>query len=129
MTDFSAFVPNVYYELIPIKNLVSDQAYQRSISWKRVEEIANNFDLNQVNAVKVSRRDGLNYVKDGQHTVEAVAMVAASRDAPVWCKVQDDLNYRQEADIFAKQQKYTKNLTSFEIYNATSKLTAMSMCF
>ena len=65
MTDFSAFVPNVHYELIPIKNLVSDQAYQRDISWRRVKEIAENFDLAQVNAVKISRRDGKNYVKDG----------------------------------------------------------------
>jgi len=65
MTDFSAFVPNVHYELIPIKNLVSDQAYQRDISWRQVKEIAENFDLAQVNAVKISRRDGKNYVKDG----------------------------------------------------------------
>ena len=32
MKDFKEFVPNVHYELIPIKQLVSNQDYQRTLS-------------------------------------------------------------------------------------------------
>ena len=32
MDDFKDFVPNVYFEKIPIKNLVSNQDYQRMVS-------------------------------------------------------------------------------------------------
>ena len=32
MEDLSIFVPNVHFEQIPIKNLVSNQEYQRTLS-------------------------------------------------------------------------------------------------
>ena len=60
--DYSRFVPNAHFELIPIKNLVSNQDYQRNLSIKHVERTSKNFDLNQINPVKVSRRNGVNYV-------------------------------------------------------------------
>ena len=112
------FVPNVKFELIPIKNLVSNQQYQRSLSTAHVEKTAENFDLYQINPVKVSRRNGQNYVFNGQHTIETVARVSGSRDTPVWCMVYDDLEYQAEADIFANQMRYTKQLTPYEIFNA-----------
>lgn len=62
MQDFSRFVPNVHFEQIPIKNLVSNQEYQRPLSQAQVEKAIEDFDLNQINPVKVSRRDGVNYV-------------------------------------------------------------------
>lgn len=116
--DLSQYVPKVHYELIPIKNLVSNQDYQRSLSIKHVEKAAANFDLCQINPVKVSRRDGINYVFNGQHTIEIVAMVSGSRETPVWCMIYDDLEYQQEADIFANQMKYTKALLPYEIFMA-----------
>ena len=105
--DLNQFVPKVHYELIPIKNLVSNQDYQRNISIKHVQRAAANFDLYQINPVKVSRRDGINYVFNGQHTIEIIALVSGSRETPVWCMIYDDLIYEQEADIFANQMKYT----------------------
>ena len=108
MEDYSEFVPNVHFELIPIKSLVSNQDYQRSLSKAHIERTARNFDLYQVNPVKVSRRDGINYVFNGQHTIEIVATVSQSRDTPVWCMVYDDMDYTTEADVFANQQKYIK---------------------
>ena len=36
MEDYSMFVPNVHFEQIPIKNLVSNQEYQRNISEQHV---------------------------------------------------------------------------------------------
>ena len=118
MEDYSMFVPNVIFEQIPIKNLVSSQDYQRNLSMKHVKNAVANFDLYQINPVKVSRRNGVNYVFNGQHTIEIVATVSGSRDTPVWCMVYDDLYYEHEADIFANQMKYTKALTPYEIFIA-----------
>lgn len=115
---FSRYVPNVHFELIPIKNLVSNQEYQRKLSITHVQRAAKNFDLYQINPVKVSRRDGINYVFNGQHTIEIVALISDSRETPVWCMVYDDLVYKQEADIFANQMKYTKPLSAYEIFAA-----------
>ena len=118
MEDFSNFVPNVHFEQIPIKNLVSNQDYQRNLSEAHVKRAAANFDLYQINPVKVSRRDGINYVFNGQHTIEIIALVSGSRETPVWCMIYDDLCYEREADIFDKQMKYVKNLQPYEIFVA-----------
>ena len=117
-TDLSAFVPKVHFEQIPIKNLLSNQEYQRNLSQHHVEKAAANFDLYQVNPVKVSRRDGINYVFNGQHTIEIIALVSGSRETPVWCMVYDDLVYEHEADIFANQMKYVKPLLPYETFMA-----------
>ncbi len=118
MTDYKKFVPNVHYELIPLKNLVSNQEYQRDLSEAYIRRAVENFDLYQINPVKVSRRDGLNYVINGQHTIEIVARKSESRETPVWCMIYDDLEYTHEADIFANQQKYVKPLTPYDIFAA-----------
>jgi hypothetical protein len=116
--EFSRFVPNVHFEQIPIKNLVSNQDYQRSLSLSHIRRTAENFDLYQINPVKVSRRDGINYVFNGQHTIEIIALVSGSRDTPVWCMIYDDMDYTVEADTFANQQKYIKSLLPYEIFTA-----------
>lgn len=118
MNEQNQYVPNVHFEQIAIKNLVSNQDYQRNLSIKHVQKAAAHFNLYQINPVKVSKRDGLNYVFNGQHTIEIVALVSGSRDTPVWCMVYDDLEYQQEADIFANQMKYTKPLLPYEIFMA-----------
>ena len=118
MEDYTAYVPNVHFEQIPIKDLVSNQDYQRSLSLRHVKKAANHFDLYQINPVKVSRRNGINYVFNGQHTVEIVATVSGSRETPVWCMIYDDLEYDHEADIFANQMKYVKPLLPYEIFMA-----------
>jgi len=118
MDDLSFYVPNVHFEQIPIKNLVSNQDYQRNLSQAHIERAAAHFDLYQINPVKVSRRDGINYVFNGQHTIEIVALVSGSRETPVWCMIYDDLSYAHEADIFANQQKFVKNLLPYEVFMA-----------
>lgn len=118
MDDFSMFIPQVHFEQIPIKNLVSIQEYQRNLSNSHIQRTAENFDLYQINPVKVSRRNGINYVFNGQHTIEIVAIVSGSRDTPVWCMIYDELDYTQEADIFANQQKFVKPLSPYEIFIA-----------
>ena len=117
-TDLMQYVPKVHFEQIPIRNLVSNQEYQRNLSQNHVQRAAANFDLYQINPVKVSRRNGINYVFNGQHTIEIVALVSGSRETPVWCMVYDDLVYEHEADIFANQMKYVKPLLPYEIFMA-----------
>lgn len=118
MNRLNHYVPNVHFEQIPIKNLVSNQEYQRNLSLSHIEKAAANFDLYQINPVKVSRRDGINYVFNGQHTIEIVALVSGSRDTPVWCMIYDDLSYQHEADIFANQMKFVKSLSPYEVFAA-----------
>jgi len=118
MERLEHFVPQVHFEQIPIKNLVSNQEYQRNLSASHVRRAAANFNLYQINPVKVSRRNSINYVFNGQHTIEIVALVSGSRETPVWCMVYDDLEYEHEADIFANQLKYTKPLLPYEIFMA-----------
>ena len=118
MSDIKAFVPDVFFELISISNLVSNQEYQRSLSRRHIERTVEHFDLFQINPIKVSRREGQNYVINGQHTIEIIATASGSRDTPVWCMVYDGLEYLHEASIFAEQQKFTKSLSAFEIFKA-----------
>lgn len=118
LDQLQQFVPQVHFEQIPIRNLVSNQDYQRNLSTAHVKRAAEHFDLYQINPVKVSRRNGINYVFNGQHTIEIVARVSGSRETPVWCMVYDDLGYQQEADIFANQQKFNKSLSQYEIFMA-----------
>lgn len=116
--DLMAFVPKVSFELIPIKDLVANQEYQRNLSESHIIRTAEAFDLYQVNPVKVSRRDGINYVFNGQHTIEIVALVSGSRETPVWCMVYDDMSYMNEAHVFADQQKFIKALTPYDTFMA-----------
>lgn len=118
MEDLEKFVPDVHFEKIPIRSLHSNQEYQRNLSQKHIRRTAANFDLLQINPVKVSRRDGINYVFNGQHTIEIVAAVSGSRDTPVWCMVYDNMDYMTEADTFANQQKYVKPLLPYDIFVA-----------
>ncbi len=118
MDDLSVFVPSVHFEQIPIKNLVSNQEYQRNLSASHIQRTVENFDLYQINPVKVSRRNGINYVFNGQHTIEIIATVSGSRETPVWCMIYDELDYVQEADIFANQQKFIRPLLPYEIFMA-----------
>lgn len=118
MDEYNAFVPKVHFEQIPIKNLVSNQEYQRNLSIAHIQRTVENFDLYQINPVKVSRRNGINYVFNGQHTIEIIALVSGTRETPIWCMIYDDLEYTQEADIFANQLRYVKPLLPYEIFMA-----------
>ena len=51
-TDLMQYVPKVHFEQIPIRNLVSNQEYQRNLSQNHVQRAAANFDLYQINPVK-----------------------------------------------------------------------------
>ena len=111
-------IPDVSFELIPIRNLVSNQEYQRPLSEGHIRRALEEFDVYQINPVKVSRRDGKNFIIDGQHTIEIIASASESRDTPVWCMVYDEMKYTEEAHVFAEQQKHVKKLVPYEVFHA-----------
>ena len=45
--EWREFVPDVTFELIPIKNLVSNQDYQRSLSARQIQKMVENFEINR----------------------------------------------------------------------------------
>ncbi len=53
-------IPDVHFDLIPIRNLVSNQDYQRMLSENHIAKIIRDFDVYQINPVKISRRNGQN---------------------------------------------------------------------
>ena len=118
--ELNAYVPDVIFEKIPIKNLVSCQDYQRSLSESQILKIAKEFDLHQINPVKVSRRDGVNYVFDGQHTIEAVALVSHSRDTPVWCMILKHISLLNNKRIIVL---LLRSIHSTLIWNQAAKST------
>ena len=42
------YLPDVKFEAIPIKDLVSDQEYQRNLSLRHVKNAAAHFDIHQI---------------------------------------------------------------------------------
>lgn len=88
------------------------------LSLSHIRRTAANFNVYQSNPVKVIRRDGVNYVFNGQHTIEIAAAVSASRETPVWCMVYENMGHIEEAEIIANQQKFVKPLNPYEIFTA-----------
>ena len=66
-----------------IRFLLAFLRYQRPLSEGHIISAVKDFDVYQINPVKVSRRNGINFVFDGQHTIEIVASRSGSRDTPV----------------------------------------------
>ena len=56
MEEYNEFVPNVHFELIPIKSLVSNQDYQRNLSIQHIKKTAENFDRVDLVKIKIVRR-------------------------------------------------------------------------
>lgn len=85
------------------KDLVSSQPYQRDIDQKEVAYLVSNFDPHKFGVIKVSYRDGVYYVFDGQHRITAFKIVNGNRDGFVRCEVHYGLTYEDEARYFADQ--------------------------
>ena len=55
---------------------------------------------------------------EGQHTIEALALVSDFRDTLVWGMIYDHLCYEHGANIFAEQQKHPCAIASFDTFNS-----------
>lgn len=98
--------PNTLYVLQEInsKNLkILGEDYQRELNESRVARIVSSFNEMVANEPKVSCRNGVYYVFDGQHTIAARKVLNGNMDIPILCKVYNGLTEQDEAFLFATQ--------------------------
>ncbi len=98
---------------IPANLVKVDTTYQRNIDERRVQRIVNSFDPNLVNPPKVSFRDGMYYVFDGQHTLAALITIYGPA-AKVECAVYTGLTQEQEALLFVAQTGDSANVSALD---------------
>ena len=68
MDDFSRIVPNVHFEKIPIKNLVSNQEYQRILSLAHIRKL---YEKSQKEKLSTDEPDDLDLFSGSQIEREA----------------------------------------------------------
>ena len=97
-------IKNSEKRVINTANMRVDLSYQQPLSVKRVEKIVKNFDERLVNAPKVSFRDGVFWIFNGQHTTAALKIVmGGGKDIDIECEVFYGLTRADEALLFALQ--------------------------
>lgn len=90
------------YKDINTKQLRVDPLYQRNTDEKRVQRIVKKFNPLLVNPIKVSFRDGVYWIFDGQHTKNALEALHGG-PTTVECKVFYGLTQLDEMDLFILQ--------------------------
>lgn len=98
---------------------VNEEA-QRALNGAWVKHIVAEFDPEQLGHPVLSHRDGVYYVIDGQHRVEAVRQVWPD-DQQIQCWVHEALDVPDEADRFLK---LNDRLTVAPIYSFKTAVTA-----
>ena len=109
------------YKLLRPSQIRVDPLYQRKLDPRRVERIIREFDGDIFNEPKVSYRDGVYWVFDGQHSL-AVWMKVYGDDKPILCKVFKGMTWLDECEAFRKQNGIDKDPTTTDdlraAYNA-----------
>lgn len=109
---------------IPLDLLEVDLAYQREPRNYEVAAITNEFDMNRVEIKAASiRKVGKTwhiYLMDGAHTLSALLFMRATGMSIMGmvCKVFVNLTQKEEARLFASQNKGKTNLRGYERYKA-----------
>jgi hypothetical protein len=103
-------------EQIPANRLKVPTKIQRRLDVKRVEKMLEEFDLDAVGALTVSRRGGDLLVVDGQHRAEALRK-SGNGSTPVQCIVYDGLTEQDEAKLF-RLANNTKRLGPIDLFKA-----------
>lgn len=94
------------YKLMEINSerLVIDRnVYQRKQHNDKITQIVASWDERIANEPKVSLRDGVYHVFDGQHTILAREAMNDNNPVKILCKVYYGLSEKEEALLFAKQ--------------------------
>lgn len=94
------------YKLMEINSerLVIDRnVYQRKQYNDKITQIVTSWDERIANEPKVSLRDGVYHVFDGQHTILAREAMNDNNPVKILCKVYYGLSEKEEALLFAKQ--------------------------
>jgi len=96
------------YKMLRPSQLKVDPTYQRMIDVKRVEKIAKEFDGDIFNEPKVSYRDGVYWIFDGQQSTAAWRKLHNNEDTPLLCKVFRGMTWLDECDAFIAQNGLAK---------------------
>lgn len=104
---------SIHYEVINTANLAR-APYQRPLSTRRVQAIANQWDETLANEPKLSFRDGKYYCFDGQHTIAARKLRNGGKDLDIRAKVYTGLTYEEEAWEEAHQHDNVKRMSALE---------------
>lgn len=86
---------------VPIPDMRISPMAQRELNQARVDRIASTFDLEQIGTPTVNERDGLFYVIDGQHRIEALKEIGWG-DQQLQCWAYVGLTEQEEAEKFLK---------------------------
>ena len=80
-----------------------DPLYQRELDIRRVDKIVKEFNGDTFNEPKVSYRDGVYWVFDGQHTIAAWRKYHNGEDKLINCKVFKGMTWIDECEAFIRQ--------------------------
>lgn len=86
---------------VPITEMAVTPTAQRELRPHRVAHLVSNFDPEQVGNPTVNHRDGVFYIVDGQHRIEAMKAVGWG-DQAVQCWTYEGLTEAEEAETFLK---------------------------
>ncbi len=100
-----------YRQLRP-SQIKTDPLYQRKLDDKRVGEIVREFNGDTFNEPKVSYRDGVYWVFDGQHSIAAWRQLHDGEDKLVTCKVYKGMTWLEECEAFMRQNGIKKDPTT-----------------
>ena len=100
-----------YRQLRPSQIKV-DRLYQRKLENNRVDKIAAEFNGDIFNEPKISYRDGVYWVFDGQHSIAAWRKYYGGEDKLVTCKVYKGMTWLEECDCFVQQNGIKKDPTT-----------------
>jgi len=105
-------------EKISVALLHSGLVYQRKVTdMKRVKYMAEHWDEKLFSNPRVSFRNGMYNVIDGQHTIAAYKM-RFGENAEIWCKVACNLTPEEESKWFYDLEKGRISQTSNTLYNS-----------
>ena len=91
-----------------------DELYQRQLDTKRVDRIAAQFNGDTFNEPKVSYRDGVYWVFDGQHSIAVWRKINNGEDKLLTCKVYKGMTWLEECEAFVRQNGLKKDPTTNE---------------
>lgn len=90
---------------VPVAMMIVHPDAQRPYQAAHAEHLAANFDVEKLGYPVLNEVDGVYYIVDGQHRVEAVKLIGWG-DQQLHCQVFKDLTVEQMADLFLGKNDY-----------------------
>jgi hypothetical protein len=90
---------------VPIGLMTVSPLAQREVNQARVDHLVATFDLEKIGTPTVNRRDGVWYIIDGQHRVEACRAIGWG-DQQIQCWAYEGLTEAEEAEKFLGLNDY-----------------------